>query len=50
MTRAQAATVMSRLDDALDAGSTIPALFDGNTSSIRWDSSAVGSAPSDENT
>lgn len=50
MTRAQAATVMSRLDDALDAGSTIPALFDGNTSSIRWDSSAVESAPSDENT
>lgn len=29
MTRAQAATVMSRLDDALDAGSTIPALFGG---------------------
>lgn len=50
MTRAQAATVMSRLDDALDAGSTIPALFDGNTSSIRWDSSSVESAPSDENT
>lgn len=50
MTRAQAATVMSRLGDALDADSTIPTLFDGNTSSIRWASSATESAASDKGT